>query len=225
MQAVEISTPGGPDVLRMVERPMPRPGADDVLVRVVAAGVNFPDTAAAARQICSRRPARPTSRASRSPASSSHVGEHVTRVARRRSRLRARDAAADTRSIASRPPRSVCRFPPASISSPPRRLPETFFTVWTNVFERGRLRADETFLVHGGSGGIGTTAMQLAQAFGARVFATAGTAEKCRACETFGASRAVNYREEDFVAVLKAGDGRTRRRSHPRYGRRRLHAT
>ena len=82
-------------------------------------------------------------------------------------------------------------------------LPETFFTVWTNVFDRGRLRTDETFLVHGGSGGIGTTAVQLAQAFGARVFATAGTAEKCRACETFGASRAVNYRDEDFVAVLK----------------------
>ena len=103
-------------------------------------------------------------------------------------------------------------------------LPETFFTVWTNVFDRGRLRANETFLVHGGSGGIGTTAVQLAHAFGARVFATAGTAEKCRACETLGASRAVNYREEDFVAVLKAGDRRTRRRSHPRYDRRRLHA-
>ena len=88
-------------------------------------------------------------------------------------------------------------------------MPETFFTVWTNVFERGRLRADETFLVHGGSGGIGTTAVQLAHAFGARVFATAGTAEKCRACESLGASRAVNYREEDFVAVLKQEtDGR-----------------
>jgi putative PIG3 family NAD(P)H quinone oxidoreductase len=82
-------------------------------------------------------------------------------------------------------------------------LPETFFTVWSNVFDRARLQPGETFLVHGGSSGIGTTAIQLAKAFGARVFATAGNAEKCRACEDLGADRAINYREEDFAAVVK----------------------
>jgi putative PIG3 family NAD(P)H quinone oxidoreductase len=86
-------------------------------------------------------------------------------------------------------------------------IPETFFTVWTNVFERGRLKAGETFLVHGGASGIGTTAIQLARAHGARVFATAGTPEKCAACERLGAERAINYRSEDFVAVVKAATG------------------
>jgi putative PIG3 family NAD(P)H quinone oxidoreductase len=86
-------------------------------------------------------------------------------------------------------------------------IPETFFTVWTNVFERGRLRADESVLIHGGSSGIGTTAIQLARAFGARVFATAGSAEKCAACEQLGAERAVNYREGDFVAAFREHTG------------------
>ena len=86
-------------------------------------------------------------------------------------------------------------------------LPETFFTVWTNVFERGGLTAGERFLVHGGSSGIGTTAIQLARAFGARVFATAGSADKCAACEALGASRAIDYRSEDFVEVLQAAGG------------------
>jgi putative PIG3 family NAD(P)H quinone oxidoreductase len=86
-------------------------------------------------------------------------------------------------------------------------MPETFFTVWSNVFDRGGLKAGEAFLVHGGSSGIGTTAIQLARAFGARVFATAGSAEKCRACEDLGAERAINYREEDFVEVVKTATG------------------
>jgi putative PIG3 family NAD(P)H quinone oxidoreductase len=92
----------------------------------------------------------------------------------------------------------------------PAAIPETFFTVWTNVFERGRLKRGESILVHGGSSGIGTAAIQLARAFGARVFATAGSAEKCVACERLGAERAINYREQDFVAVVKeatAGKG------------------
>jgi putative PIG3 family NAD(P)H quinone oxidoreductase len=87
-------------------------------------------------------------------------------------------------------------------------LPETFFTVWSNVFDRGGLRAGESFLVHGGSSGIGTTAIQLARAFGARVFATAGSADKCRACQDLGAERAINYREEDFVEVVKMATDR-----------------
>ena len=88
-------------------------------------------------------------------------------------------------------------------------IPEAFFTVWTNVFERGRLRAGETILVHGGASGIGTTAVMLARAFGATVYATAGTAEKCAACERLGAARAINYRTEDFVEVVRAATGGT----------------
>ena len=103
-------------------------------------------------------------------------------------------------------------------------IPETFFTVWTNVFERGRLQAGESLLVHGGSSGIGTTAIQLARALGARVFATAGSAEKCAACERLGAERAINYREADFVAAIARADRRPRRRRDSRHGRRRLPA-
>ena len=201
MRAVEISTPGGPDVLRMVERPTPRPGADDVLVHVAAAGVNFPDT------LQRRGGYQPPPGASDIPgleiagvvvARGDHVSEW--RVGDRVCALVTGGGYAEY-CVA---PAAQCLPIPAGLDFiAAATLPETFFTVWTNVFDRGQLRANETFLVHGGSGGIGTTAVQLAHAFGARVFATAGTAEKCRACETFGASRAVNYRDEDFVAVLK----------------------
>jgi NADPH2:quinone reductase len=207
MQAIEISTPGGPDVMRLVERPMPRPGADDVLVRVVAAGVNFPDT-------LQRRGAyQPPPGASDIPGLEIagvvvSAGESVTqwRIGDRVCALVTGGGYAEY-CVA---PAVQCLPIPAGLDFvAAATLPETFFTVWTNVFDRGRLRANETFLVHGGSGGIGTTAVQLAHAWGARVFATAGTAEKCRACETFGAARAVNYRDEDFVAVLKEEtDGR-----------------
>jgi NADPH2:quinone reductase len=205
MRAIEITTPGGPEVLRTVERPMPRPGADDVLVRVVAAGVNFPDT-------LQRRGAyAPPPGASDIPGLEIagvvvSRGENVTawRVGDRVCALVTGGGYAEY-CVA---PGVQCLPIPAGLDAvAAATLPETFFTVWTNVFDRGRLRANETFLVHGGSGGIGTTAIQLAHALGARVFATAGTAEKCRACETFGASRAVNYRDEDFVAVLKEATG------------------
>jgi NADPH2:quinone reductase len=205
MRAIEITTPGGPEVLHTVERPMPRPGADDVLVRVVAAGVNFPDT-------LQRRGAyAPPPGASDIPGLEIagvvvSRGENVTawRVGDRVCALVTGGGYAEY-CVA---PAVQCLPIPAGLDAvAAATLPETFFTVWTNVFDRGRLRANETFLVHGGSGGIGTTAIQLAHALGARVFATAGTAEKCRACETFGASRAVNYRDEDFVAVLKEATG------------------
>jgi NADPH2:quinone reductase len=201
MRAVEISTPGGPDVLRIVERPMPQPGAEDVLVRVVAAGVNFPDT------LQRRGGYQPPPGASDIPGLEIagvvvSLGEHVTqwKIGDRVCALVSGGGYAEY-CVA---PAVQCLPIPAGLDFvAAATLPETFFTVWTNVFERGRLRAGETFLVHGGTGGIGTTAIQLAQAFGARVFATAGSAEKCRACESFGASRGVNYRDEDFVAVLK----------------------
>jgi NADPH:quinone reductase len=201
MRAVEISTPGDPDVLRVVERPMPRPGADDVLVRVVAAGVNYPDT------VQRRGKYAPPPGASDIPGLEIagvvvSLGERVTqwKIGDRVCALVTGGGYAEY-CIA---PAVQCLPIPAGLDLvAAATLPETFFTVWTNVFERGRLRANETFLVHGGSGGIGSTAVQLAHAFGARVFATAGTAEKCRACERLGAARAVNYREEDFVDVLK----------------------
>lgn len=207
MHAIEISTPGGPDVLRLVERPMPRPGADDVLVRVVAAGVNFPDT-------LQRRGAyQPPPGASDIPGLEIagvvvSAGERVTQW-RAGDRVCALVTGGGYAEYCVAPAVQCLPIPAGLDFVAAATLPETFFTVWTNVFDRGRLRANETFLVHGGSGGIGTTAVQLAHAWGARVFATAGTAEKCRACETFGASRAVNYRDEDFVAVLKKEtDGR-----------------
>ncbi len=155
-----------------------------------------------------RRRARPTSPGSKSPASSSRSA-NTSRSGKIGDRVCALVTGGGYAEYCVAPAVQCLPIPAGLDFVAAATLPETFFTVWTNVFDRGRLRANETFLVHGGSGGIGTTAIQLAHAFGARVFATAGTAEKCRACETFGASRAVNYRDEDFVAVLKeATDGR-----------------
>ena len=201
MRVVEIGGSGGPDVLRVVERPLPAMGPQEVLVRVEAAGVNFLDS-------LQRRGLYPPP-----PGASDilgldiagylvRVGEGVTRwkVGDRVCALVTGGGYADY-CVA---PAAVCLPVPAGLDMvEAAALPETFFTVWTNVFERGRLQARESFLVHGGSSGIGTTAIQLAHAFGARVFATAGTMEKCRACEELGASVAINYRDEDFVAVLK----------------------
>jgi NADPH2:quinone reductase len=201
MRAVEISTPGGPDVLRMVERPMPEPTAGDVLIRVVAAGVNYPDT------VQRRGKYAPPPGASDIPGLEIAgvvvaLGEQVTEW-RIGDRVCALVSGGGYAEYCVAPAVQCLPIPDGLDFVAAATLPETFFTVWTNVFDRGGLRANETFLVHGGSGGIGTTAVQLAHAFGARVFATAGTAEKCRACESLGASRAVNYREEDFVAVLR----------------------
>ena len=201
MRAVEISTPGPPDVLRLVDRPMPQPGEDDVLVHVVAAGVNYPDIVQRLGKYA------PPPGASDIPGLEIagvvvSVGEHATqwKIGDRVCALVSGGGYAEY-CVA---PAVQCLPIPAGLDFiAAATLPETFFTVWTNVFDRGKLRADETFLVHGGTGGIGTTAIQLAHAFGARVFATAGTAEKCRACEALGAARAVNYREEDFVDALK----------------------
>jgi putative PIG3 family NAD(P)H quinone oxidoreductase len=200
MQVIEISTPGPPSVLRLTERPDPRPGAGEVLIRVEAAGVNRPDLAQRLGKYA------PPPGASDIPGlelagtieqvgpevSDWHAGDRVCALV----------AGGGYASLCVAPS-AQCLPVPAGLSSvEAAALPETFFTVWTNVFERGGLRRGETFLVHGGSSGIGTTAIQLATAFGATVFATAGTAAKCAACERLGARRAINYREEDFVAVV-----------------------
>lgn len=205
MRVVEITAPGGPEVLRVAERPVPRPGAGEILVRVHAAGVNRPDALQRAGAY------DPPPGASDLPGLEA-AGE-VVAVGEGGSRWAPGDR--------------VCALLPGggyaeyALTHGDHALPvpgdltmieaaalcETFFTVWHNVFERGRLRAGETFLVHGGSSGIGTTAIQMAAARGARVFATAGSAEKCTACETLGAERAVNHREEDFVAATQAATG------------------
>ena len=201
MRAVEISKPGPPEVLKAVERPDPMPAAGEVRIRVAAAGVNRPD-------VLQRRGAYPPPPgASDLPGlevageidmlgngvSEWHVGDRVCAL------------------LAGGGYATVCTAPAVQCLPIPRgmdfvaaaAMPEAFFTVWTNVFDRGKLRAGESALFHGGSSGIGTTAIQLAVARGSRVFATTGSDEKCRACEQLGAERAINYRTDDFVDVVK----------------------
>lgn len=201
MLCIEIPAPGGPEVLTPVERDDPIPGADDVLIRVAAAGVNRPD-------VLQRRGHYPPPRgASDIPGlevagTVGALGSGVQgwRVGDRVCALVAGGGYA-TLCVA---PAPQCLPVPASLDLVAAgAIPETFFTVWTNVFDRGRLKSGESALFHGGASGIGTTAIQLAAARGARVFATAGSDEKCRACEALGAERAINYRNEDFVALLK----------------------
>jgi NADPH:quinone reductase len=205
MQAVEITGPGGPEVLRPAEVPVPQPAAGQILIRVEWAGVNRPD----ALQRAGLYAPPPTA----SPLPGLEAAGRVAAVGSGVSRWREGDAV-----CALLPGGGYAEYvvTPADHALPipdgmaPREaacLPETFFTVWSNVFMRGGLRAGERFLVHGGSSGIGTTAIQLAQAFGARVFATAGSADKCAACADLGAERAINYREEDFVEILRAEGG------------------
>ena len=208
MAAVEIATPGPPDVLRPVRRPVPRAGPAEVLIKVDAAGVNRPDLL----QRAGHYPPPPgasdipglevagtvaEARTGRDPMGRRRRG-HGPRGGRRvRGVLRGPGG------------RSACPYPEASIGPRRRRCPRPSFTVWTNVFERGRLQAGEVLLVHGGSSGIGTTAIQMARAFGARVLVTAGTPEKCAACVSLGAERAIDYRREDFeAAVAEATGGR-----------------
>jgi NADPH2:quinone reductase len=202
MMAIEIREPGDPDVLTPVERPMPVPGPDEVLIKVAAAGVNRPDVS----QRQGKYPPPPG--ASDIPGlevagtvADVGSGVHGWHVGDRVCALVSGGGYAEY-CVA---PAPQCLPIPAGLSDEEAgAVPETFCTVWTNVFERGRLVSGESFLVQGGSSGIGTTAIQLARAFGARVFATAGSAEKCVACERLGAERAINYHDEDFVAVTRA---------------------
>lgn len=200
MIAISITKPGGPDVLRPVEMPVPQPGPREVLIRVAAAGVNRPD-------LMQREGKYPPP-----PGASEIPGLEVsgTIVSHGPSVVRWREGDQVCALVSGGGYAEYCVAPDVQCLSIPSTvdlvsvaaMPETFFTVWTNVFERGRLRPGESFLVHGGASGIGTTAIQMARAFGARVFATAGTDEKCAACERLGAERAVNYNAADFVAAL-----------------------
>ncbi|MCC7418237.1 MAG: NAD(P)H-quinone oxidoreductase [Acidobacteria bacterium] len=207
MICVEISRPGDAGVLREVERPDPVPGAGEVLIRVAAAGVNRPD-------LLQRRGRYPPP-----PGASDIPGLEVAgTVASVGSLVREwRPGDAVCALVSGGGYAGLCVAPAVQCLPVPRGLdavaaaaiPETFFTVWANLFELGRLQPGETALVHGGAGGIGTTAIQLASVRGATVFATAGTDERCRACERLGAARAINHRAEDFArAVAGATSGR-----------------
>ncbi len=206
MTVVEITESGGPEVLKPAERPVPVPADGEVLIKVVAAGVNRPDVL----QRLGGYPPPPgasdipgleiagTVVALGDNADGIPIGDNVCALVT--------GGGYAEYCVA---PASQCLPVPNGLSmSEAAALPETFFTVWNNVFDRSALQSGESFLVHGGSSGIGTTAIQMARAMGARVFATAGSPEKCKACEDLGAERAINYREEDFVAIAKeATDG------------------
>lgn len=205
MRAVQIDRPGGPEVLVPVERPLPEPGHGQVLLRIAFAGVNRPDALQRAGAY------DPPPGASDLPGleASGEIaalgpGVDGWAVGDRVCALLPGGGYADH---AVTPAAHCLPVPEGMGLKEAACLPETFFTVWSNVFMRGGLKAGERFLVHGGSSGIGTTAIQLADAFGARVFATAGSEEKCAACMSLGAERAINYRTEDFVQVLKAEGG------------------
>ena len=205
MRAVEIARPGGPEVLQLCERPVPQPGPGQILIETAFAGVNRPD----ALQRAGSYAPPPTA----SPLPGLEAAGRVAAVGPGAGRWSVGDAVCALlpgggyADYVVTPAAHALPVPTGMDLRAAACLPETFFTVWTNVFGRGRLSAGERFLVHGGSSGIGTTAIQLARAFGARVFATAGSAAKCAACEALGAERTINYRDEDFVEVLRAEGG------------------
>ena len=201
MIAIAIRAPGGPEVLVPEERPAPVPAPGEVLIKVAAAGVNRPDIF--------QRLGRYAPPPGASDIPGLEVAGTIEQLGPDVGDWRVGDKVCAL--VAGGGYAEYCAAPAPQCLPPPRgvdlvaaaAIPETFFTVWTNVFERGRLQAGESLLVHGGSSGIGTTVIQLARARGARVFATAGSAAKCEACERLGAERAINYREADFVAAVR----------------------
>jgi NADPH2:quinone reductase len=207
MRVIAFDEPGSPDVLKVATRPAPRPAAGEVLIKVAAAGVNRPD-------ILQREGAYPPPKGASDLLGLEVAGEVVALGEGAPAELSGARVAALVNGggyaeYAAAPATQVLRIPDGVSMTDAASLPEGLFTVWHNVFERGRLASGEVLLVHGGSSGIGVTAIQMARLMGATVIATAGSAEKCAACEELGAARAVNYREEDFVeAVRAATDGR-----------------
>ena len=207
MRYIDAERPGGPEVLVVKEGPAPVPGSGEVLIRVHAAGINRPDTM--------QREGKYPPPAGASPLLGLEVAGEVSAVGDGVSRWSLGDRVCALTNgggyaeFVTAPAGQCLPVPSGLRMEEAAALPETFFTVWTNVFDRASLKEGESFLVHGGSGGIGTTAVQMAKQRGARVFATAGTGEKCAACRRLGAEIAVNYREDDFVQVLKqATEGR-----------------
>jgi len=205
MRAVEIARPGGPEVLRPCELPVPQPGYGQILIAVDHAGVNRPDALQRAGAYAPPPGASPLP-GLEAAGTVAAIGPGVSEWAPG-DRVTALLPGGGYAEYAVTPAAHALPVPEGMAMREAACLPETCFTVWGNVVVRGGLRAGERFLVHGGSSGIGTTAIQIAGALGARVFATAGSAEKCAACLALGAERAINYREEDFVAVLRAEGG------------------
>lgn len=205
MRAIEISSPGGPEVLRIAQRPLPAPAAGEVLIEIAAAGVNRPD-------VLQRQGGYPP------PPGASDIpglevagtvvatGKGVTQW-KHGDQVCALVSGGGYAEYVCAPAPQCLQVPRGLTLTEAAGLPETFFTVWVNVFERAALKDGESLLVQGGSSGIGVTAIQMARAFGHRVFATAGSAEKCAECIKLGAERAINYRTEDFAAVVKAATG------------------
>jgi NADPH2:quinone reductase len=203
MLAIEIARPGGPDVLRLAQRPMPRPGAGEVLVRVGAAGVNRPDV----MQREGKYPPPPGAsdipgleisgtivEVGPAPAGGRwKIGDEVCALV----------AGGGYAEYVAAPAVQCLPIPAGTSMAAAAAIPEAFFTVWTNLFQRGHLLAGEHTLIHGGTSGIGTTAIQLARRFGATVYATAGSDEKCEACRSLGATVAINYKTDDFVEVIQ----------------------
>ena len=204
MQAVEISAFGGPQVLRLGERPVPQPGAGELLIRVTASGINRPDVLQRMGHY-----APPPGTSDLPGLEVAGVVESGDAEAMAQAGLRVGDRVCAL--VAGGGYAQWCVAPvvqclpvPAGFSDiEAASLPETFFTVWSNVFDRGRLQAGESLLVQGGTSGIGVTAMQLARAWGATVIATAGSDEKCAACLQWGAHHAINYKSQDFVAEVQ----------------------
>jgi NADPH2:quinone reductase len=202
MTVIEISAAGGPEQLKPNRRAVPQPGEQEVLVRVAAAGVNRPDVM--------QRQGRYPPPAGASDLPGLEIAGEIVALGANVTGLSLGDKVTALLpgggyaeyAIAAAP---LCLPVPDGISMvEAAAIPETFFTVWTNLFDRGRCKAGDTVLIHGGTSGIGTTAIQLAAAWGARVFATAGSEDKARACERLGAARGINYRTEDFVEVIRA---------------------
>ncbi len=199
MLAIEISAWGGPDVLKPVERPDPKPRAGEVLVRVEAAGVNRPDL----MQRLGKYPPPPG--ASDIPGleiAGTVVDANGDPRWREGNRVCALVSGGGYAELCAVPALQCLPIPVNMDAARAAAIPETYFTVWTNLFQRAKLRAGERVLIHGGTSGIGSTAIQLARAFGAAAYATAGSDDKCRACVEIGAAAAINYRTEDFVAAV-----------------------
>lgn len=202
MKAIVITKPGGPDVLKIEERPVPVPGDNEVLIRVVAAGVNRPD-------IFQRKGNYPAPKWAPQDIPGLEVAGIIVECGSQVSNWRPGDKVCALLSGGGYAEFALAHaghclpLPPGMDFIQAASLPETVFTVWHNVFQRGALKPGERFLIHGGSGGIGITAIQLARAFGATVFATAGTDEKCHTCVDLGAERCINYKLYDFETELR----------------------
>lgn len=205
MRFIDLPSHGGPEVMRLSQAPLPKPAKGEVLVKVEAAGVNRPDVA-------QRQGIYPPPKDA-SPILGLEIagevvalGEGVTEF-KLGDRVCALSNGGGYAQYCTVPAGQALPFPRGYDAVKAAALPETFFTVWANLFQMAGLTEGETVLIHGGTSGIGTTAIQLAKTFGAEVYATAGSAEKCEACVKLGAKRAINYREEDFAEVVKAETG------------------